>query len=316
MTNGFRFTGLALCALVVASAAGCKQAPLCPALEGCGGPTPVGRWILAPGHPSCTEDLYIPATDTRLVKATQPTMQMSPPEQAVFDWCVLLVATSAMPAGGAPRFYYESGATGDVSIKYDAAGHFSAGITKTGTFTLDYPAACIRQFGLTDLPEDPANPAAGGPACKQLAGPLKDAAGGEGSYQNLTCRTNPDDPRGCLCTFDVTETGGPGGVYQMLSDNTILHLNYAGFPEKATFCNTGDRLQLTGAEGDYLFAQKGLRTLDMIRACPVEHLPGPGENPAGACDAEGLHCVYSVASIPNGCTCAKQPDNSLAWNCI
>jgi hypothetical protein len=309
-------SSLALGVLLVVAGSGCKQDPLCPALSGCGGPTPVGRWILAPGFPSCTEDLYVPATDTRLVNATMPTTQMPPPEPALFDWCILLVASNVTPAGGRPRFYYESGPVGDASIKYEADGHFSAGITKTGTFTLDYPAVCIREFGLMDLPADPNDPTMGGPACNQLSGPLAVAAVGEGSYSHLACKVNPDDPNGCRCTFDVTETAGPGGVYQRFSDNTLLHLNYAGFPEKATFCHEGNHLQLTGTDGDYLFAQKGLRTLDLTLACPVDHLPKAGEaQQPGPCDTESLTCVYSHAG-PAGCTCTKQPDGSLNWVCF
>ncbi|MDB4983306.1 MAG: hypothetical protein JWM82_4058 [Myxococcales bacterium] len=307
----------ALCGLSAAAASGCKQDPLCPALGSCGGAVPVGRWILAPGYPSCAEDLYIPASDTRLVRASLPPTQMSAPEPALFDWCVLLVASAAKPAGGAPRFYYESGPFGAVSVKYEADGHFSTGISRTGVFTLDYPAVCVREFGLMDLPADPTDPKVGGTVCNQLQGPLADSAIGEGSYRNLTCAANPDDPGGCLCTFEVDEAGGPGGTYQVLQDqpNTLLHLNFAGFPEKATYCRQGNHLQLTGTDGDYLFAQKGLRTLDLTLACPVMAAPGVGDMSAGSCDTDGMTCVYGPDG-PAGCTCTKQGDGSLAWVCL
>jgi hypothetical protein len=326
----------ALCALG-ALAVGCKQKPLCPALGSCGGTPPVGRWIVAPGHPSCEEDLYVPGTDIRLPMGAIPPTQSPPPEPALYDWCLKLSATAAMPAGGMPNFYYESGQYGDVSIKYEAYGHgsctaaggsnggcFSAGTTKTGIFTIDYPAVCIREFGLMDLPgtvastdPDASAPPVPATACNQLALPLKVSAIGEGSYRNLTCVPNPKDPQGCLCTFEVTETGGPGGFYQILPDqpNVILHINFQGFPERATFCHQGNHLQLTGADGDYLFAQRGLRTLDLTLACPVESAPGPTDPPAGPCDSEGLTCVYSAKSA-TGCTCTKQADGSLAWACV
>jgi hypothetical protein len=33
-----------------------------------------------------------------------------------------------------------------------------------------------------------------------------------------------------------------------------------------TFCNQGDGLELTGADGDYLFGLRGLRTMSLTRA--------------------------------------------------
>jgi hypothetical protein len=51
----------------------------------------------------------------------------------------------------------------------------------------------------------------------------------------------------------------------MLDNHTLLQLPFTNFPQRVTFCNQGDRLQLTGADGDYLFGQRGLRTLDLVK---------------------------------------------------
>src|SRR5262249_49668487 len=117
---------------------------------------------------------------------------------------------------------------------------------------------------VADPVNDPNGPLVG--VCKQLQVPIGMSGTGEGSYQNTTCDPNPDDPGGCLCTFDVTETAGPSGHYQLVDDHTIIHYSDRNFPQKATFCNTGDRLQLTGADGAYLFDQRGLRTFDLTKA--------------------------------------------------
>jgi hypothetical protein len=256
--------------LFALSMTGCKQEPLCPELGSCGGALPIGDWVLAPGHGSCSEDLYLPATDTRLVMGDLPPGRTPPPEPALFDWCLLLVtgpgdSIQVKP----PRFYYESGPIGAASIRYEANGHFAAGITRTGTYTLDFPAFCMRAFGAMDgKVADPVNDPNGPPVgvCKQLEVPLRASGLGEGSYRNTTCYPNPADPAGCLCDFDVTETGGPSGSYQLLDGNTIVHLPATNFPQKVTYCNKGNTLELTGANGDYLFGTRGLRTLDLVRA--------------------------------------------------
>src|SRR5450432_2882733 len=321
-------------AVVAASAAfvtGCKQNVLCPALGSCGGPRDVnGRsqppislevtppisqrsqeWILAPGHASCIEDLYLPARDTRLIGANVPVSGMSAPEPALFDWCVLL-ATGSGPGmacdpsdpgvcRAAPRFYYESGPIGRASVRYDDIGTFSAGLTRTGTYTLTFPAYCMRAFGATDpaMPTDMVN------LCKALQVPIDANGIGGGAEFNTTCAPNTEaarledmqqhpgltpidgalDPLGCFCRFDLTETGGQSGDYQIMDDQvTIVHIPGSNFPQKATFCQQGDDLQLTGADGAYLFDSPGLRTLDLVRACKADQ------------ECTSGHCVLQGAS--------------------
>jgi hypothetical protein len=125
-------------------------------------------------------------------------------------------------------------------------------------------------------PTDPASPVVD--VCKQLQVPIAASGLGEGSYRNTTCDPDtdalraqyglegPGDPLGCLCRFDVTETGGPSGEYQV-SGNIITHFTGSNFPQRATYCYQGDHLQLTGTDGSYLFDQKGVRTFDLLRAC-------------------------------------------------
>jgi hypothetical protein len=102
-----------------------------------------------------------------------------------------------------------------------------------------------------------------GNVCKQLEIPLAKSGKGEGSYPNTSCDPNPEDPQGCLCRFDVTETGGPTGRYELLSQNEILHYSSGNFPAKITFCNKGGTLEMTGADGAYLYNNRGLRTMNL-----------------------------------------------------
>ncbi len=264
---------VALCEIFAVLTTGCNmlmQNPHCPALNSCGGEIPFGDWVLSPGHPSCSEDLYIPPIDTRLVDATLPPARTPPPEPALFDWCILLVTSGGTNIQASPpRFFYESGPIGVATVRYETDGHFSAGITRTGTYTLDFPAYCMRAFGAVDgRLADPANNPNGPPVniCKQLEVPLRASGLGEGSYPNTTCEPNPADPAGCLCAFDVMETGSTSGSYQKLDANTLLHLPNTNFPGKVTFCNRGDSIDLTGSDGQYLFDQPGLRTMNLVRA--------------------------------------------------
>jgi hypothetical protein len=277
---------------IAALAIGCKQTTLCSALGDCGGGPPVGikpgtdgNWVLAPGHPSCAEDLYMPASDPRLQMASPTEFGTPYPEPAVYDWCLLLV-TGPEPGDGIqvfpPRLYQESPAYGFVTLKFQSDGHFSSGITLTGTFLLELPAYCVRAFGAQPGPMDPTVP--NSPVvdvCTRLQTPLYNAAISTGAYKNLTCEADTadvrakyglggaDDPMGCLCRYDVNATGGPAGTYRV-DGNVITDFPDAvssNFPQQTTYCLQGDRLQLTGANGAYLFDQKGLRTLDLLRGC-------------------------------------------------
>lgn len=261
-TSSKLVTAAALLAALV-SFSGCKQETLCKELGTCGGVMPIGTWELTPTYgASCSEDLYTPPADTRLIAADQPPARNPPPEPALFDWCYLLVTSGGNSIQAKPpQFFYESGPIGGASIKYEADGHYSAGITRTGTFILDFPAYCMRAFGGTDRPETPGGPVIS--VCKQLEPPLRASGLGEGSYRNTTCEVNPQDQGGCLCKFDVSEAGGSAGTWQRLDNNTILHYPNTNFPQKATYCNGNTALQLTGTDGDWLFGVKGLRTLDL-----------------------------------------------------
>lgn len=265
----------ALC--VGLSATGCMQKPLCEELSDCGGPDPLGTWQLAPGHPSCSEDLYLPATDPRLLGAEATTARNAPIEPALYDWCYLLVTSGAEKIQRKPpRFYAESAPIGFTSLTYGrnamtGENEYTLGITRVGTFYFDFPAVCMRNYGAMD--GRPVRDAAGmivdptpSNVCKQLQNPLASAGLNEGSYPNTICEPNKEDPEGCLCQFDVSETFGSSGTYS-IQGNTIRHepTSTSTFPSTVTYCNKGGSLDLTGEEGSYLFNVKGLRTMNLLK---------------------------------------------------
>jgi hypothetical protein len=203
---------------------------------------------------------------------------MPGPDPASYDWCLVLV-TGPGPGTSIqvrpPRFFTESPPIGRAQIKYQDDGSFSTFIERTGSFSLDFPAYCVRAFGAQDGPLDPADPASPTVGvCERLEAVFEIDGGGEGINANTRCSPNPRDPvgqEGCICTFDLRGYGGgPSGTFQLLDDHTIRHLPGSDFPQEATFCVQGDRLQLTGTDGAYLFDQPGLRTLDLVRACTTD----------------------------------------------
>ncbi|HTM44560.1 MAG TPA: hypothetical protein VL137_06370 [Polyangiaceae bacterium] len=262
----------------------------------CGTPIPAtGKFPVS--HKSCSEDLYEPQTDPRLLGGEIQPARVQAIEPALFDWCDELVAGSGTKIDLEPAvFFYESAPIGRAFVKYkpddpahpERGGDFSAGMTRTGTYALDFPATCMRAFGASDgKPLDPVNDPMGatGNVCKQLEFQLETEGVGAGAYFNVTCDPNngaaanrttpiarragmPVDPYGCVCMYDLTSTGGPAGRYQMSDSHTIVHLLSGGFPTEATFCNKGTSLELTGAHGSYLFNLKGLRTMDLLKTGP------------------------------------------------
>ncbi len=302
---------VALCGLFAALTNGCMQEPACPALGDCGGPPPSGGWVLSPGHASCFEDLYVAPKDTRVYGGEVPTARNAPIEPALFDWCDLLV-TSGGPniQAKSGAFIYESGPIGRTSLSYTPdpnnpmVGRFTLGTTRTGTYTLDFPAVCMREFGAMDGRQalDSEGKPVGPPTnvCKQLEPQVAAAGIGEGSYPNVLCEPNPVDLAGCLCAFDVSETGGSSGAYQILPDRkTIMHLPTGNFPQKATYCNKGNTLELTGAEGAYLFGVKGLRTMNLAAARVDPCMDG-----AQGGDETGVDCG---GACPMACPAAPAP---------
>jgi len=276
---------------------GCTQTPTCSELGTCGGPVPVGDWVLGAGHPSCSEDLYIPPLDTRLQTGDQPAARIPPAEEALYDWCDLLVTNGGnMVATIQPQFSYPNGTIGVAFLHYDAIGPsgygtYAAGLTRTGRYTIQFPSYCIRSFGATNgrpvkpkaMPTDPEAPI--GDVCAQMQAQLIQNS----AHKDLLCAPDSTDPEGCICQFDVQVQSGGSGTYQLASSNTLVHqMNVkfpakaaaAAFPAEATYCNKGSSLQLTGADGRYLFDEPGLRTMDLGSTtinC-ADGAKGPGED--------------------------------------
>ncbi len=258
---------------------GCKQPSLCPGISVCGGDLPVGDWVLAAGHPSCSDDLYTPAADPRLVGGDLPAARTPPPEPALYDWCQLLVATDAPDITNTvyklPNLYAESAEVGAAVIHYSADRHFKISTTRTGTFTADFSAYCMRAFGAVDTPATSTTPVV--TVCQKLTASLN--ARVRAQYTNIGCS---DYEGGCFCTFDLSDWQESSGIADAPSGGSMRHLFSNDFPQNVSYCASGDNLQLMASGGEYLFDRLGLRTLDLVRnTTPIDctdHKQGYGED--------------------------------------
>jgi hypothetical protein len=312
----------------------CKQAVLCPALDSCGGDLPVGDWTLDPGHPSCSEELYTPPVDPRLIQADLPAARTPPPEPALYDWCDFLVtgpniplasATDPMPKPSTqnsilvrlPTFSFETFPIGATTIHYDANHHYVMSTTRTGTFTLDFPAYCMRAFGAVDTTFDPAAlPASTGTVCDKLQSALHFNAPPQ--YRSITCELDPNDipsQAGCLCGFNVSDRQESQGTVEAPVGGTMLHLPGTNFPESATYCLQGNQLELMGTNGEYLFDRVGLRTLDLVKVAVncTDHVQGPGEDGADCGPACPILC--SAVDCTDGVTGPGEDGIDCGPNC-
>jgi hypothetical protein len=269
-------------AVILALTTGCAQKPTCTELGNCGGTLPASDWVLSPGHGSCSEQLYAPPPDPRLAKGDQPAARLPLPEESFFDWCDELIFKGddpgAIDSNHVARFSISDQTIGAAWVHYDGVGNYAASLTRTGTYLVEYPAACVRGFGAKDN--------ANGGVCTQIQGYL---AAKSKTGRNIACLPNPSEAAGCACQFTISIQGGGSGEYRLSSPNTIVHAETARFPDKtqaadfpssATFCNKGSSLQLTGTDGGYLFNQPGLRTLDLSSTtinC-TDGAQGPGED--------------------------------------
>jgi len=298
--------GAAWC-LAVLLLVGCRQDRHCPDLGNCGGDL-FGEWTLRPANPergqaehgSCSEDLYIPPTDKRLVGGDVPAARVPAPEPAFSDWCRGLIAAREDIFYDTPLFYTESAPVGVATLRYAPGGTYDGGFGLVGTYTFEFSAACMRQFGAYDGRPPPDNEGLYDPnstdppvdICKQLEVPLAASGVGEGAYRNTTCIPNPNEPRGCLCYFDRAEVFGIAGRWALIASNEILHTptSAPNFPHRAIYCRTGDTLELTGSDGAYLLGYPGLRTMKMARSTCTDGIRNQ--------DEEDIDCGGVTAQCP------------------
>jgi hypothetical protein len=272
---GTATTAFALAALAV-SISGCKQPSACPGFAICGGALPVGDWVLDMGHPSCSDDLYTPAADPRLVGGDLPAARTPPPEPALYDWCSLLVATDAPDpkdtAYKLPNPYAESAPIGVALIHYDDKMKFKISTTRTGTFKTDFPGYCMRAFGAVD--------SGGLTVCQKLTMSLNSHL--PKRYKNINCAAVAADPQGCVCSFDLSDFTESSGILQSVGGGEMVHLFSNNFPQSVSYCLQGDSLQLMTSNDEYLFDRLGLRTLSLVRNTKTinctDHMQGYGED--------------------------------------
>ena len=120
---------------------------------------------------------------------------------------------------------------------------------------------------------------------------------------NIACAPKAEDPEGCVCTFELSDTQESYGTLKPLDGGPMVHLFSDNFPQSVSYCLNGDSLQLQSADGEYLFDRLGLRTMDLVKSpTPIDctdHMQGPGE--------DGVDCG---AACPVLCSQINCSDNA------
>jgi hypothetical protein len=251
--------------LLATLGAGCKQPLLCEPLSTCGGDIPFGDWVMDMGHGSCSDDLYTPPPDPRLVQADIPAARTPIPEPALYDWCQQLVTGPGanIVMRPPPFLFAESPPVGNATLHYDPAGTYRLTTTRSGTFVINYPPYCMRAFGAMN--KGAVN------VCDQLTVGLPLKVNPK-KYRHILCQPDSNDPltSGCDCRFDLSDVQESQGSFGLKGSHTLLHRPGVNFPEEALYCNTANtRLQLSAADGEYLFDRIGLRTMDLVKTTAI-----------------------------------------------
>src|SRR6187402_2207151 len=230
----------ALALLLASSLGACAQGDTCAELGDCGG-NPVGAWTYAAAP--CQTILDEPPREVWLFNRPATVARTLPPESYTSEWCSGFVLSSValdMAVILPPLFYVGGNAPySNGRLRYNADGTFDARVGRNGTYSLSFSTACMRQYGSQV-------------SCSQLEGPIL-AKAMDSKLSNLKCLDGAE-LGSCDCQFDLSNTGRVTGVYSV-QGNVLIHraLRPApDFPSDATYCASGDSLQLTGARNTFL----------------------------------------------------------------
>jgi hypothetical protein len=191
-----------------------------------------------------------------------------------------------------PRFYYDSGQIGAATVKYDA-DHFSAGLTRSGQFTLDFPAYCVTAFGALDNQAVDPTAAPGDPLltpvdrCKRLQVP----SSSRGQRRLLPAHGLREEQgrsaRQLRLQVHVRRRRDGWTVGALLRPGRRHHARARlELPTEGQLLRAGRSAAAHGTAGAYLFDVRGLRTFDLVRGCMDN-----SECTSGNCDVMAGHCI-------------------------
>ena len=252
-------------ALAAAGCGGKGTAGTCSTYPACGG-DPKGDWTLTDGcenlvvnpyqEPSLPEQLQQPQVTTEAPPQPQPTTSG--------DWCSQLVyeptTKPSMPVQGVVLWHGPPTVSSGY-LHQNADGTYDALIQfKTSEHTY-FANACLTRFESV------------APSCAKLGADLETYLASQPSFKfdATTMACTGDSSVGCTCSYDYQVQAPDLGAWHVdpSDSKTIV---YAGTtrtePQSATFCQTGDVLELSGANGSDLFSAQGVRSAKFQRTTP------------------------------------------------
>jgi hypothetical protein len=265
----------------------CSQGPLCGELGNCGG-NPRDKWAELPlGQETpgtyCQEIRHTPPLESSLQGQLLPTTRQRLPEKTNADWCSdLTVTADAMEPLKKHNYWWEDLPYVTGTVEYQANGGYQVHLTRKGVVDRWYSQTCLRKYGY-------------GGNCTDLQAAFERANQGAGEYNTFKCVAD-GEKGGCDCNFIIFEVNTLLGTYSV-DANTITHFpsSPTNHFSQASFCVTGDKLQLSGMNNSFLLDRPGLRTIEMVRMNCNDGKMGPGEL--------GVDCGLAC---PNPCP-APQP---------
>jgi hypothetical protein len=232
----------------------------CADVPACGG-DPSGLWEV---QSECQFDVpKVPVTSGIPSAYTTPQSPdlASPPPAATTsgDWCSGLVyyAPSAANGGtiGGIQFY-----PAPLDFRHGTVNFTPGADASTQLYQFTIQIATVPQlthFTPTCLQAHGANP-----TCDELTAGL--AAQTLPNYQNVACKAASDN--GCDCTYDLGDTTGDSGSWQIVGNSIYMFNSPSGNPPQvADYCVNGNTMTLSGKDGSHLIGSAGIRSMVLTK---------------------------------------------------
>jgi hypothetical protein len=258
----FLVAGVALVAASAAAGCGGKgTAGTCSTFLGCGG-DPKGDWTLAMGcqnlivtpyqPPSLPDQLAQPQTPTQAPPQPQPTTSG--------DWCSQLIyqpSIDPMAAVKSVVLWHGPAAVHDGYLHVLESGTYTAQIQFLTDEHTYFANACLTRYERT------------APTCEKLGVDLAAYEQTQPGFMfgaSMIC--TGDSSVGCDCHYQYQVQSGEMGTWSIdaASGTSIVFSSITrSEPQSASFCQSGDSLELSGNDGTSLFSAAGVRSAQFAR---------------------------------------------------
>jgi hypothetical protein len=283
-------------ALLGVLAGGCTTEQRCEPLQRCGGDLLPGgeknEWVAA-GVDSCTDEIQLPIVPVSLSQQPAPGAGKKGVGQATADWCSSL----AQKADGSLHFvpFFPIIPLKNAHLTFEPGGTYDAHFITEAPQQMAFSAACRAAQGINFT-------------CAELGRHIKAAIASESNVYNTRCYDDGDG--GCTCDYLLSLFTSLPGTYGASNDGVVTFYDQSHAPAPPSpvdYCVKGDKLELTGHEGQQLFNKPGLRTLTMHRATCSDGLQDQGE--------ERIDCGGPCAPCTATCSDGIQNQDEKGIDC-